>query len=674
MDNENRTERGKRYLERQRKELDKQREEIMKQIRERKEQSRISIQREMRTTSTPKTMITEKQVDTEGAMNILSPVMSDSKKQQSLTKTSLHPNAKDDVEERHSQDLGSLESASTAHSDVSRASFGIARLLEDIDKYKQVNECPDPNVLQQQKSLEPTSVASLTQETVAINTVTQTRTITLMSDRQSNVSRRQRQIDTQTDSKTQSAVPQSHTTVHTSNVLTSAMAVSDQRVDAEHVVTEDQLPQMPVGHTGHIGRVLLQDTIHMPGVNIEHPGHVSPLGTTHMSVPHIQYPVHVTPQGTAQVKPSRDKALMLSMSGTDNAVDMQSPTYSEPRQMSQKQTHDESIEIMRSSVGNEETNTDKRHTQEQNNKTDTQTVKTKLKEQEDYTTFIKKGKQMLQEVTERMEQKSNDSEIETEEESEMMKRIQKLQLQARMLDEENRKKAEEAKQMADRMNKIKLEEEKLEKERKTLQRLSLLKAKEEMMEREIQLKIKKQMAEDQYLKQLKEKEKCMELSLLQKRQAIHDSIKQESFSNESPHRHYDRQIRPEDHRLEQTDRIKSELISEERPVNQIERQSEDIYERSTEDLERELGRIAYLNEQLWREQQEIDRKENEKLQQVILRQRESANREIELAQKDRYIRQLEEALHNKTEAMKEQSAIDKKEMEKRLPHISRTER
>ena len=60
MDNENRTERGKRYLERQRKELDKQREEIMKQIRERKEQSRISIQREMRTTSTPKTMTTEK--------------------------------------------------------------------------------------------------------------------------------------------------------------------------------------------------------------------------------------------------------------------------------------------------------------------------------------------------------------------------------------------------------------------------------------------------------------------------------------------------------------------------------------------------------------------------------------------------------------------------------------
>ena len=120
-----------------------------------------------------------------------------------------------------------------------------------------------------------------------------------MSDRQSNVSRRQGQIDTQTDSKTQSAVPQSHTTVHTSNVLTSAMAVSDQRVDAEHVVTEDQLPQMPVGHTGHIGRVLLQDTIHMPGVNIEHPGHVSPLGTTHVSVPHIQYPVHVTPQGTA---------------------------------------------------------------------------------------------------------------------------------------------------------------------------------------------------------------------------------------------------------------------------------------------------------------------------------------------------------------------------------------
>ena len=40
---------------------------------------------------------------------------------------------------------------------------------------------------------------------------------------------------------------------------------------------------------------------------------------------------------------------------------------------------------------------------------------------------------MLQEITERMEQKSNDSvtETETEEESEMMKRIQKLQLQAK---------------------------------------------------------------------------------------------------------------------------------------------------------------------------------------------------------------------------------------------------
>ena len=258
MDNENRTERGKRYLERQRKELDKQREEIMKQIRERKEQSRISIQREMRTTSTPKTMTTEKQVDTEGAMNILSPVMSDSKKQQSLTKTSLHPNAKDDVDERHSQDLGSLESASTAHSDVSRASFGIARLLEDIDKYKQVNECPDPNVLQQQKSLEPTSVASLTQETVAINTVTQTRTITLMSDRQSNVSRRQGQIDAQTDSKTQSGVvPQSHITGRdTTNVSIYVVPDSDHKVDAEHVGTVDQLPHVSVVHTGHLGHVL----------------------------------------------------------------------------------------------------------------------------------------------------------------------------------------------------------------------------------------------------------------------------------------------------------------------------------------------------------------------------------------------------------------------------------
>ena len=685
MDNENRTERGKRYLERQRKELDKQREEIMKQIRERKEQSRISIQKEMRTTSTPKTMATEKQIHTGGAMNILSPVMSDSKKQQSLTKMSLHPNAKDDVDERHSQDLGSLESASIAHTDTSMASFGVARLLEDIDKYKQENKCHDPDVIQKQKTLEQTTVASVTQPTVALNTDKQTKTTTLMSERQTNVSQIQGQIDAQTDNKTQSGVvPQSHITGRdTTNVSTYVVPDSDHKVDTEHVGTVDQLPHVSVVHTGHLGHVLPQSTTQVSEMHTEHFGHVIPQGATympevHMPEVHIEHPGLGHLQGSTQVKPSEDKSLTHGLSGTDTDINAQSLIYSEPRQTLQKQTRDGRSEVKQLSgmahyiedmTQISMTNNNdpyKRHIQEQSDKTDTQTDKTKIKEKDDYTQFIKKGKQMLQEITERMEQKSNDSvtETETEEESEMMKRIQKLQLQARMLDEENQRKAEEAKQMADRMNKIKLEEEKLEKERKKLQRLSLLKAKEEMMEREIQLKIKKQMAEDQYLKQLKEKEKCMELSLLQKRQAIHDSIKQESFGNVSPHRHYDRQIRPEDHRLEQTDRIKTELISEERHVSQIERQSEEIYERSTEDLERELGRIAYLNEQLWREQQEIDRKENEKLQQVLLRQRESANRGIELAQKDRYIRQLEEALHNKTEAMKEQSAIDKKEMER----------
>ena len=48
MENSGKTEREKRYIERQRKDLEKQREQLLKQIQERKEQSRISIHKEMR--------------------------------------------------------------------------------------------------------------------------------------------------------------------------------------------------------------------------------------------------------------------------------------------------------------------------------------------------------------------------------------------------------------------------------------------------------------------------------------------------------------------------------------------------------------------------------------------------------------------------------------------------
>ena len=167
MDKEDKTDREKWYLERQRKELDKQRKQLLKQIQERKEQSRISIQMEMRKTSTPKTKDTEKQIHKDTQIHIHNPVVLDGSKHKtghSVTskaakkKEGAHVRIHEIAQEMetHSQYLGSLDSDSLGygeidkggsyHKDASEASYGIARLLADSDRYKDAN--PVTNVLE----------------------------------------------------------------------------------------------------------------------------------------------------------------------------------------------------------------------------------------------------------------------------------------------------------------------------------------------------------------------------------------------------------------------------------------------------------------------------------------------------------------------------------------------
>ena len=97
-------------------------------------------------------------------------------------------------------------------------------------------------------------------------------------------------------------------------------------------------------------------------------------------------------------------------------------------------------------------------------KKDSDETSLKEKEKEAYQDFVDKGKQMLQQAAERIEQQDDKSE--DEEENLMQQRIQTLKLQARMIEEQNQKKAEEAKQMADRMRVFQIEQERIEKERK----------------------------------------------------------------------------------------------------------------------------------------------------------------------------------------------------------------
>ena len=166
MDKEDKTDREKRYLERQRKDLDKQRGQLLKQIQERKEQSRISIQMEMRKISTPKTKDTEKQIHKDTQIHIHNPVVLDgSKHKTGHSVTSKASKEKEEAhvriheitheKETHSQYLDSLDSDSLGYratdeggsyyKDASEASYGIARLLADIDTYKDAN--PVTNVL-----------------------------------------------------------------------------------------------------------------------------------------------------------------------------------------------------------------------------------------------------------------------------------------------------------------------------------------------------------------------------------------------------------------------------------------------------------------------------------------------------------------------------------------------
>ena len=160
-----------------------------------------------------------------------------------------------------------------------------------------------------------------------------------------------------------------------------------------------------------------------------------------------------------------------------------------------------------------------------------------LKDKEAYQYFIDKGKQMLEQAADRIEQQDDKSE--DEEENLMQQRIEKLKLQARMIEEQNQRKAEEAQQMADRMRMFQSEQDRIEKERKKMQRLKLLQEEGERMERHMQLQIKQQVEEELRLKILKEEEERMKLALQQAKRVMQDSLRPETMRQQQVGHEYD---------------------------------------------------------------------------------------------------------------------------------------
>ena len=329
MDKEDKTDREKRYLERQRKELDKQREQLLKQIQERKEQSRISIQMEMRKTSTPKTKDTEKQIHKDTQIHIHNPVVLDSSKhktgQSAMRKESekmeeSHVSIAQEME-THSQYLGSLDSDSLGygeidkggsyHKDASEASYGIARLLADIDRYKDAN--PVTNVLDggdtQQVS---TPSVSIMQEDKDKDK--ETNANKMQTERRTVVSDKARQVNTHTKVNIQTdRSPLTDVTDRDAlQVSTHAVPVTHTKVDIGHELGSEQLPYMQKAHNEHIGQTVQR--------------------------------------GTIDNTPSMDESLTHSMSGTDDDEHVIPLTQTVPMQRSHDKTLDQSIELLRTSL------------------------------------------------------------------------------------------------------------------------------------------------------------------------------------------------------------------------------------------------------------------------------------------------------------------------------------
>lgn len=678
MDKEDKTDREKRYLERQRKELDKQREQLMKQIQERKEQSRISIQMELQKTSTPKTKDTEKQIDKDTQIQIHNPIVSDGskhsepktghsmiRKDSKKTKESHVSKHRETNEmEAHSQYLGSLD-VSLGYVDIpekdiqkdaaSDKSFSIARLLADIDKYKETN--PVTNVLDKDIPLvsSPTMQNKVDKYTEANRNLEERQTV--FSDKTSHINT-QTGLITQTDKSPSTEVSEKEAL----KVLTPAVPVAHEKAVTGPDMGIHQLSSMPKGHDKYIVQ-----TDHKDRINYA---------------------------------PSMNKSLTLSMSNTDDDIHVPPLTYSIPLQRPHEVRLDDSIEMLRTAKGESkyikdnsqvsqtdiiegtdsnnkintrgyydmtDTHSDKEETTKAKTikrhviyKKDSEQTQLKEKEIEQYQDFIEKGKKMLQIASKRIEQNSDNSE--DEEENLMQEKIQKLKLQARMIEEQNQRKAEEAKQMAERMRMIKLEQEKIEKERKKKQRLALLHEEEERMEKHLQLQIKQQVEEEQRLKILKEKEENMRLSLQQARKVMQESLRQDTEDDRF------RQVQQEG----RLNIVKIEQVTEENPVNQIERESferhhlienepVEIYQMPIGKLEKELKRISLLQEQLQYEQQELDRKESERLASEQLSLRESAQREEAMLQKERRIQELEEELSKRATAFKGPVEVKSKE-------------
>ena len=197
------------------------------------------------------------------------------------------------------------------------------------------------------------------------------------------------------------------------------------------------------------------------------------------------------------------RSLTQRVFGTDDDIHVIPLTHSVPLQRSHDKTLDQSIEMLRTSLRSlskyvkdgsqvsqtdiiEETDKDRKgntlkhsemtHTySEKEEATNTKKIKrhtmykedsgeTSLKDKEAYQDFIDIGKQMLEQAADRIEQQDDNSE--DEEENLIQQRIEKLKLQARMIEEQNQRKAEEAKQMADIMRMFKLEQERFEKRKK----------------------------------------------------------------------------------------------------------------------------------------------------------------------------------------------------------------
>ena len=154
------------------------------------------------------------------------------------------------------------------------------------------------------------------------------------------------------------------------------------------------------------------------------------------------------------------------------------------------------------------------------------------KDERAYRDFLERGKRLLNESKKEEEIAENVwmKEEAEDKERQIVEKLQRMELQDRLIDEENRVRAQEEAAIVDRMKYIKLRNDRVEEEKKKIQRLKALKQEEERLERRLQMRINEQIQQEDRFKLLLHEEANLRKELEMKEKDIHFALQEEAES------------------------------------------------------------------------------------------------------------------------------------------------